>query len=104
MNRRHRPVFQGERFVVLDWQVDDLTRMLGRQIEQFDLFGWFFTLDAELAKSGDVLPPRTHQWLSERTFEEARRRGLPMAQTSRFGKFSTRLLTAIHNNRRKVQP
>lgn len=94
---RHRPVFQGERFSVLDWQVNALTQMLGKHADAFELLEWFFALDHELALSGEVLPPLTHTWLRERTYAEARRRGLPIATTPQLGKLSSRLLSAVDN-------
>lgn len=98
---RHRPAFQGERFVVFDWEIESLGRMLGKHSDTFDLTEWFFALDRELTLSGEVLPPKTHQWLSERTFAEARRRGLPVATTQELGKLSGRLLNIVERARTK---
>jgi hypothetical protein len=80
--RSKRPIFKGKRFVVFDWQLDDLRQMLGRHFETFGLDEWFDRLDRETP--ADVLIPQRDggQWLQARTLEEAQRRGLQVADTS----------------------
>lgn len=95
--RKKRPVFEGERFVVFDWQVRDLERMLGAHADAFDLTGFFFDLDARHRTSGQVIPPRDGgTWLQGQVLGEARRRGLPIAVTpADAGKLTTRLANAV---------
>lgn len=98
--RSKRPIFNGQRFVVFEWMLDDLMRVLGPHTDDFDLHEWFFTLDASAVASGQVVPQRDGgAWLQAQTLAEARRRGLPIAQTvsaaPTLGKQSSRLLTAV---------
>jgi hypothetical protein len=94
-------MFQGQRFVVFDWQLDSLERMLGKHAHAFDLPEFFFTLDSRLAASGEVLPPITHRWLEEHVFAEARKRGLPVAGgVPSLGKLTNRLLSVTEKLRR----
>lgn len=78
--RSKRPIFKGQRFTVFEWQLDDLSRMLGAHVEAFDLHAWFFDLDAQVHRTGEVIPQRDGgAWLQARTLAEATRRGLPVA-------------------------
>jgi hypothetical protein len=80
--RSKHPVFKGSRFVVFDWMLDDLRKLLGRHFETFGLDEWFDRLDRET--SGEVVMPQHDggRWLQARTLEEAQRRGLTVADTS----------------------
>lgn len=79
-SRSNRVVFRCERFVVWDWMLSDLTRMLGAQVEAFDLHAWFFELSAKADAAGLVVPQRDGgKWLQEQTLVEAERRGLAVA-------------------------
>ena len=79
--RSKRPIFRGQRLVVFEWMLDDLTRMLGSHVNAFDLHEWFYALDARMVESGDVIPPRDGgAWLQQQTLNEAIRRGLPLVQ------------------------
>lgn len=79
-HRSNRPIFKGQRFVVFEWMLDDLARMLGPHTESFDLHAWFFELDASIVESGFVVPQRDGgKWLHDRTHTEAIKRGLPIA-------------------------
>lgn len=78
--RSKHPVFKGQRFVVFDWQLEDLSRMLGSHTDAFDLHAWFFDLDAKAVSDGFVVPQRDGgKWLQEQTQAEAIRRGIPIA-------------------------
>jgi len=78
--RSKRPIFAGQRLVVFEWMLDDLTRMLGSHVEEFDLHDWFYALDAKAVQSGQVIPQRDGgKWLLAQTQAEAARRGLPIA-------------------------
>jgi uncharacterized protein YdaU (DUF1376 family) len=78
--RSKRPIFQGTRFAVFEWQHDDLCRMLGSHMEAFRLDEWYHDLNATMSRSGEIIPQRDGgAWLQARTLEEAQRRGLPIA-------------------------
>lgn len=80
--RSKRPVFTCTRFAVFEWQLDDLRKMLGPHVDDFDLHEWFFTLSAKADAAGIVVPQRDGgKWLAEQTLVEAERRGLPVATT-----------------------
>jgi len=98
-----RPIFVGQRFVVFEWQLDQLARLLGPFFDDFDMHEWFYTLDARSALSPELIPQRDGgQWLQARTLEEAARRGLPVARgeqeaSASVGKQTSRLAQAIAN-------
>jgi hypothetical protein len=82
--RSKRPIFKGQRLVVFDWMLEDLTRMLGTFADSFGFDEWFYRLDSETLKADVIVPQRDGgKWLYDRTLEEAVRRGLPIviAQT-----------------------
>ena len=102
--RSKRPLFTGQRFTVFEWQLDDLSRLLGKHANDFDIHSWFFDLDARCLQSGEVIPQRDGgQWLQAQTLAEAQRRGLPIASANppeqRFGKQTRRLIAAVANMR-----
>lgn len=104
--RSKRPIFSGQRFTVFEWQLDDLTRMLGEHTDAFELDRWFFDLDAQAHANGLVIPQRDNgAWLQAQTLAEARRRGLPIAAAvvPTAGKLTTRLAAAMENIRREAQ-
>lgn len=75
--RSRRPIYSGQRFVVFDWQLDDLSRLLGPHLNDFELDLWFPSLDAATVISGEAVPQRDGgQWLQARCLEEAERRGI----------------------------
>lgn len=77
--RSKHPVFKGQRFVVFDWQLEDLARLLGPNTDDFDLHEWFFTLDERCVQNRAVIPQRDGgKWLESQTREEAQRRGLSL--------------------------
>lgn len=81
--RSKRPIFKGTRFVVFEWQLDDLRRMLGAHANEFDLHSWFFDLNERAEGANLVVPQRDGgKWLQEQTLSEAVRRGLPVAATT----------------------
>lgn len=78
--RSNRPIFRGQRIVVFEWQLDNLTRMLGAHADAFQLDAWFDALDARAVQSREVIPQRDKgAWLEAQTLAEAKRRGLPIA-------------------------
>jgi hypothetical protein len=95
------PIFKGQRLVVFEWQMDDLTRMLGSHTNDFDLHMWFRTLDAYAVESACVIPQRDGgAWVQGQTLVEARRRGLPVAIASPVptrGKLTTRMAALVAN-------
>jgi hypothetical protein len=97
--QRKRPIFTGQRLVVFEWQVDDLTRMLGDHTDGFDLRAWFDALDQQACDSCLVIPQRdSGVWLQAQTLQEAQRRGLPIAvapTTAITGRQTSRLASAL---------
>jgi uncharacterized protein YdaU (DUF1376 family) len=92
------PIWKGQRFVVFDWQLESLTRLLGDATAEFDLHDWFFKLDEIMRKNGELIPQRDGgEWLEAQTLAEAQRRGLHVAipVSQRFGKQTTRLMQAV---------
>lgn len=84
--RSKRPIFSGQRFVVFEWQLDDLMRLLGPLTEQFDLHEWFFELDTRMLGSSEAIPQRDGgKWLQEQTLSECRRRGLAVQADTPIG-------------------
>ena len=80
-SKSKRPIFEGQRFTVFEWQLDGLSKMLGGYFEEFDLHTWFFDLDARAERSNQVIPQRDGgAWLQAQTLAEATRRGLPIAR------------------------
>lgn len=99
--RSKRPIFQGQRFVVFDWMLDDLCRMLGPHADNFDLHEWFFTLDANTTQ---VVPQRDGgKWLQDQTLAEAQRRGLQLAKTpqQQLTKRSAQIIEAVQTIKRE---
>lgn len=111
--RSHRPIFQGQRFVVFDWMLEDMGRILGRErLEAFDVSAWFFELDAQIVADNHVIP-KTEQWnyIQAALLAEAAKRGLPIVSvpppTKRKASISERLDAAgaefIANERKKLK-
>jgi uncharacterized protein YdaU (DUF1376 family) len=97
-----RPVYQSDRFVVFEWQLDELGRTLGPHLDGFDLHGFFDDLSQRSRSHGLVIPSDRDarwKWLQGQVEAEARRRGLPMASLPAVGKSTTRLATALANIR-----
>jgi hypothetical protein len=101
---RQRPIFTGQRLVVFPWQLENLKRMLGPLVDEFNLPEWFATLDAHAAEKRIAIPQRSNgAWLEEQTYLEVQRRGLPIAvsPSAAAGKQTTRLQLAHANIRRE---
>lgn len=78
--RSKRPIYQSDRFVVFEWQFDDLGRMLGSHLDNFDLHAFFDSLSQQSRTQGLVIPREdAWVWLQAQVKSEAKRRGLPMA-------------------------
>jgi uncharacterized protein YdaU (DUF1376 family) len=81
--RSKRPIYQSDRFVVFDWQFDDLSKMLGPHFEAFGLDEFFDALSQQSRASGLVIPKsEAWPWLQAQVLAEAQRRGLPMASAA----------------------
>lgn len=80
--RSKRPMFTGTRFVMFEWQLDDLRRLLGDQaLEAFALDEFLHDLNAKAEASGQIVPQRDGgAWLQAQVLAEARRRGLTVAE------------------------
>jgi len=103
--RSKRPIFQGQRFTVFDWMLDDLAKLLGNYTESFDLHQWFFDLDERARREDLVIPQRDHgAWLQAETLQEAQRRGLAIAVAtgpSATGKLTQRMAALVAESRGK---
>ncbi len=78
--RSRRPVFSGQRFVVFDWMLEDLSRTLGSHTEAFDLHEWFFQIDALAVKQAGVIAKEDQwPWLQRALMAEVEKRGLPIS-------------------------
>ncbi len=79
-SRSKRPIFQGQRFVVFDWMLEDLGRTLGeKHLNEFDIDTWLWTLN-EKAVSENVVKAKNDwwPWIQAELIAEAKRRGLPV--------------------------
>lgn len=77
--RSKRPVYKSDRFVVFEWQLDDLGRMLGSHLDAFDLHQFFDDLSKQSRDAGLVIPKlEVWTWLQRQVLAEAKRRGLPI--------------------------
>jgi hypothetical protein len=77
-----RPIYQSDRFVVFEWQLGELSRMLGPHVDEFDLHGFFDDLSRQSREQGLVIPldrEKRWKWLQTQVELAARTRGLPMA-------------------------
>lgn len=84
--RSKHPIFQGQRFVVFDWMLEDLMRSLGEHTNAFDLHEWFFTLDSQAAKDNRVMSKTDWwPWIQGELISEAKRRNLPIGTVPRAG-------------------
>ncbi len=91
-----RPIYQSDRFVVFEWQLDSLSRMLGDHADGFDLHAWFDTLTQRSRQTGLVIPKRCDEWLQAQTLAEAQRRGFQIATgVPVLGKQSTRIMNML---------
>ena len=80
-----RPIYQSDRFVVFEWQLWELERMLGPHVEAFDLHAFFDALTQDsrskaLVISGNRRNSDFWPWLQQQVLEEAKRRKLPVAE------------------------
>lgn len=75
-----RPIYTSDRFAVFEWQLDELGRMLGSHLDDFNLHEFFDKLTQDSRSAGLVIPKdELWKWLQSQVVSEARRRGLPMA-------------------------
>lgn len=93
--RSKRPVYKGQRFVVFEWMLDDLSKLLGRHFESFDLHGWFDELDRRAVAQDELVPQRDGgSWLQAKTLAEATRRGLVLDRGMAVGKTAGNMAAA----------
>ena len=79
--RSKRPIFQGQRFVIFDWMLDDMSQILGPHLDAFDIHTWLDALDQQAVKNAIVKPKGAWwPWVQAELLLEATRRGLPMAE------------------------
>lgn len=75
-----RPIYTSDRFAVFEWQLDELGRVLGPHLNDFDLHAFFDDLSQKSRADGLVIPKeKLWEWLQSQVLSEARRRGLPIA-------------------------
>lgn len=78
--RSKRPVYTSDRLAVFEWQLEDLSKMLGAHFEAFDLHAFFDGLSQQSRQSGLVIPKaEAWDWLQAQVLAEVKRRGLPVA-------------------------
>lgn len=103
--RSKRPIFKATRFVVFEWMLDDLRKLLGPHFEAFDVHAWFYELSEQVDRAGIVVPQRDGgKWLLEQTTQEALRRGLPVATTQPTNSKTAGNLTALQAFAAKGRP
>jgi hypothetical protein len=79
-----RPIYQSDRFVVFEWQHDEIEKMLGPHFLGFDIHAFWDELTQRSRAQGLVIPADREarwKWLQAQVEVEARKRGLPMAST-----------------------
>lgn len=75
-----RPVYTSDRFAVFEWQLDELSKMLGAHFEAFGLDEFFDNLSQQSRASGLVIPRADMwPWLQNEVMAEVKRRKLPIA-------------------------
>ncbi len=75
--RSKHPIFQGQRFVVFDWMLEDIGRILGSHLDTFDIDAWFYALDARAVAENAIKPKDAWwPWIQAELISEAERRGL----------------------------
>lgn len=82
--RSKRPIYQSDRFVVFEWQLDDLSRQLGPHTLNFDLHAFFDGLSQNSRQRGLIIPTNGRngkfwEWLQAQVQAEAERRGMEIA-------------------------
>jgi hypothetical protein len=93
--RNKRPSYQSDRFVVFEWQIEELGRMLGKHLYDFDLHAFFDSLSRQSREAGLVIPSdreKRWKWLQSQVEAEAQRRGFPMADAGGYDAEVTALL------------
>jgi hypothetical protein len=81
--RSKHPVYRSDRFVVFEWQFDELSKMLGPHFEGFGMDEFFDALTQQSRADGLVIPRAdVWDWLQARVLAEAKRRNLPIASAS----------------------
>jgi len=84
--RSKHPIFSGQRFVVFDWMLEDIGRVLGPHLDAFDVHEWFFSLDARAVKDSIVKSKNDWwPWIQNELMAEAQKRGLPVEAPKQFG-------------------
>lgn len=79
-NGSKRPIYQSDRFVVFEWQLEKISRLLGPHIDAFELDVFFDQLTQDSRKNGLVIPQRDGgEWLMAQVLSEAKKRHLPIA-------------------------
>lgn len=101
--RSKRPIYQSDRFVVFEWQLDNLSRVLGPNTEAFDLHAFFDDLSKRSRNNGQIVPANGRngdfwEWLQAQVHSEAKRRGLPYATIAFESKFTKQLRQATEES------
>jgi hypothetical protein len=78
--RSNHPVYRNGRFVVFDWQFDDLRLSLGPHFDEFLWDEWFLALANRLDVEKLAIDKREMSaWIYAETMAEAKRRGIVLA-------------------------
>jgi hypothetical protein len=81
--RSKRPVYTSDRFAVFEWQLDELSKMLGSHFEAFELDVFFDALTQKSRADGLVIPrDEAWPWLQAQVLAEVKRRNLPVASAT----------------------
>jgi len=95
--RSHRPIFTGTRFVVFDWQLDNINRLLGdKALQAFNIDSFFHDLNARVDRENVMVPQRdSGVWLLAEVAAEAHRRGIAVVIAPEIGAKNKRIAGAI---------
>jgi hypothetical protein len=84
--RSKRPICRTERFVIFEWQFDDIRQLLGPHLEDFLLDEWFESLSRRIDSDGLVISKNDiPAWVYNETVAEAKRRGLTVMRPAERG-------------------
>lgn len=107
--RSKRPIYQSDRFVVFEWQLDTLAMTLGPNTDDFDLHAFFDALSKRTRDSGEIVEANEKgsgfwSWLKGEVRSEAIRRGIQSAEKAFEGTLTKQLREATEESLRRHGP